>query len=79
MKLPMKATEKAVDIVSDISKNPSRNVCSEVLGKVVPANIEFVNYSGLKFSQIFRAHRSSHCKNVFCKKKCSLNLPNLAR
>ena len=46
----IKATESAVDIVS---KN-SENVRSEVLGKVVPANMGFVNYSGLKFSPDFQ-------------------------
>ena len=44
---PMEATESAVNVVS---KNFHGNVCSEVLGKVVPANTGFVNYSGLKFS-----------------------------
>ena len=47
----MKATESAVDIVS---KNSHGNVCSEVLGKVVPVNMGFVNYSGLKFSPDFQ-------------------------
>ena len=47
----MKATESAVDIVS---KNSHGNVCSEVRGKVVPANVGFVNYSGLKFSPDFQ-------------------------
>ena len=37
----MKATESAVDIVS---KNSHENVSSEVLGKVVPANMGFVNF-----------------------------------
>ena len=47
----MKATESTVDIVS---KNSNGNVCSEVLGKVVPANMGFVNYFGLKFSPDFQ-------------------------
>ena len=47
----MKATESTVDIVS---KNSHGNVCSEVLGKVVPASMGFVNYSGLKFSPEFQ-------------------------
>ena len=47
----MKATESAVDIVS---KNSHESIRSEVLGKVVPANMGFVNYSGLKFSPDFR-------------------------
>ena len=47
----MEATESAVDIVS---KNSHGNVCSEVLGKVVPVNMGFVNYSGLKFSPDFQ-------------------------
>ena len=38
---PMKATESAVDIAS---KNSHENVSSEVLGKVVPANMGFVNF-----------------------------------
>ena len=43
----MKAIESAADIVS---KNSDGNVCNEVLGKVVPVNVGFVNYSGIKFS-----------------------------
>ena len=31
----MKATETAVDMVLDVSKNSHGNVCSEVLGEVV--------------------------------------------
>ena len=31
----MKATETAVDIVLNVSKKSQRNVCSEVLSKVV--------------------------------------------
>ena len=48
---PIKATESAVDIVS---KNSHESVRSEVLGKVVPANMGSVNYSGLKFSPDFQ-------------------------
>ena len=48
---PVKATESAVDIVS---KNSYENVRSEVLDKVVPANMGFVNYSGLKLSPDFQ-------------------------
>ena len=47
----MEATESAVNVVS---KNFHGNVCSEVLGKVVPANMGFVNNSGLKFSPDFQ-------------------------
>ena len=34
-KEPMKATETAVDMVLDVSKNSHGKVCSEVLGEVV--------------------------------------------
>ena len=40
-KEPMKATETAADIVLQVSKNSHGNVCREVLGKVVAANMEF--------------------------------------
>ena len=65
-KEPMEATETAVDIVLQVSKNSHGNVCSEVLGKVVACQNPDYN-----FHQIFRTHRRSHCKQVFCKKKCS--------
>ena len=47
----MEATESAVNVVS---KNFHGNFCSEVLGKAVPANMGFVNNSGLKFSPDFQ-------------------------
>ena len=34
-KEPVKATETAVDIILQVSKNSHGNVCSEVLGKVI--------------------------------------------
>ena len=34
-KKPMKASETAVDIVLDVSKNSHRNICSEAFGKVI--------------------------------------------
>ena len=71
----MKATETAVDLVLDVSKNSHGNVYSEFLGKVV-ASMGFVNCSGLKF---FRTHRSSHRKKVFCKKSVLKNFVNFTR
>ena len=71
-KEPMKAIETAVHIVLKVSKNSHGNVCSEVLDKVVACQHGiFLIVADQNFPQIFRTHRSSHCKKVSYKKKCS--------
>ena len=47
-----------MDIVLDAPENFHGNVCTEVLSNIVACQHVFVNYSGLKFSQIFRTQRT---------------------
>ena len=47
-----------MDIVLDSPENFHGYVCIEVLSNIVACQHVFLNYSGLKFSQIFRTQRS---------------------
>ena len=71
---PMKATETAV-----FRKIPTGTPAVKFSVKLLPANMGFVNYSGLKFPQIFRTHRSRHCKKVFWEKIVLLNISQISQ
>ena len=53
-KEPMKATQVAVDIVSDILKISTGMFAVKFSVKLSPASAGFVNYSGLKFAPDFQ-------------------------
>ena len=71
----MKATETAVDIVQ---KFPTGTSAVKFLVKLLPANMEFVNYSGRKFFPDFK-NTQKQALLMFCEKKVFLKISRISQ